>query len=132
MDPRDAVRADISCDNHRRTTAPASSTRRRLVDVLPAVKRAVGRMTVMLDSGVRRGARHPDRDVPRAQFCFFGQPTSTARWRAGSRGSRGGDIFRGEIDLVMGRMRLPELGVTRPRLPGPRLAAQPLMPGSAG
>ena len=60
MDPGDAVRAaDIGCDgvivsNHggrQLDQAPAS------LDVLPAIKAAVGdRMTVMLDSGVRRGA----------------------------------------------------------------------------
>ena len=60
MAPDDAVRcADIGCDgiivsNHgarQLDQAPAS------LDVLPAIKRAVGdRMTVMLDSGVRRGA----------------------------------------------------------------------------
>src|SRR5260370_12058346 len=59
MDPADALRAaEIGCDgiivsNHggrQFDQAPAS------LDVLPAIKAAVGeRMTVMLDSGVRRG-----------------------------------------------------------------------------
>src|SRR5437868_4161669 len=60
MDPRDALRcAEIGCDgiivsNHggrQLDQAPAS------LDVLPAIDEAVGsKLTVMLDSGVRRGA----------------------------------------------------------------------------
>ena len=79
MHPADAVRcADIGCDgvivsNHgarQLDQAPAS------LDVLPAVKAAVGdRLTVMLDSGVRRGADILIAMCLGAQFCFFGRPT---------------------------------------------------------
>jgi (S)-mandelate dehydrogenase len=114
MDPRDAVRAaDIGCDgvivsNHgarQLDQAPAS------LDVLPAVKRAVGdRMTVMLDSGVRRGADIIIAMCLGAQFCFFGRPTLYGAVAGGLPGvKKAVDIFRGEIDLVMGQIGCPSL-----------------------
>ncbi|MBV9587356.1 MAG: alpha-hydroxy-acid oxidizing protein [Alphaproteobacteria bacterium] len=109
MDPRDAMRAaDIGCNgvivsNHgarQLDQAPAS------LDVLPAVKRAVGdRMTVMLDSGVRRGADILIAMCLGAQFCFFGRPTLYGAVAGGLPGVKKAiDIFRGEIDLVMGQI----------------------------
>ena len=114
MDPRDATRAaDIGCDgvivsNHgarQLDQAPAS------LDVLPAVKRAVGdRMTVMLDSGVRRGADILIAMCLGAQFCFFGRPTLYGAVAGGLPGvKKAVDIFRGEIDLVMGQIGCPSL-----------------------
>src|SRR6266849_5445526 len=70
--------AEIGCDgvivsNHggrQLDQAPGS------LDALPAIKAAVGdRMTVMLDSGVRRGADILIALCLGAQFCFFGRPT---------------------------------------------------------
>jgi (S)-mandelate dehydrogenase len=112
MAPDDAVRcADIGCDgiivsNHgarQLDQAPAS------LDVLPAVKRAVGdRMTVMLDSGVRRGADILIAMCLGAQFCFFGRPTLYGAVAGGLPGvKKAVDIFRGEIDLVMGQIGCP-------------------------
>jgi (S)-mandelate dehydrogenase len=79
MDPADALRAaEVGCDgvivsNHggrQLDQAPAS------LDVLPAIKAAVGdKMTVMLDSGVRRGADILIALCLGAQFCFMGRPT---------------------------------------------------------
>ena len=114
MDPRDAVRAaDIGCDgvivsNHggrQLDQAPAS------LDVLPAIKRAVGdRMTVMLDSGVRRGADILIAMCLGAQFCFFGRPTLYGAVAGGLPGVKKAiDIFRGEIDLTMGQIGCPSL-----------------------
>jgi isopentenyl diphosphate isomerase/L-lactate dehydrogenase-like FMN-dependent dehydrogenase len=119
MDPRDAVRAaDLGCDgiivsNHgarQLDQAPAS------LDVLPAVKRAVGdRMTVMLDSGVRRGADIVIAMCLGAQFCFFGRPTLYGAVAGGLPGvKKAVDIFRGEIDLVMGQIGCPSLNELGP------------------
>ena len=93
MNPADAIRcAEIGCDgiivsNHggrQLDQAPAS------LDVLPAVKAAVGdRMTVMLDSGVRRGADILIAHVPRRRVLSpSAGRRSTARSPAGSTGSR--------------------------------------------
>jgi len=114
MDPRDAVRAaDIGCDgvivsNHggrQLDQAPAS------LDVLPAINRAVGdRMTVMLDSGVRRGADIVIAMCLGAKFCFFGRPTLYGAVAGGLPGvKKAVDIFRTEIDLVMGQIGCPSL-----------------------
>ena len=85
--------------------APAS------LEVLPAVKAAVGdRMTVMLDSGVRRGADILIAMCLGADFCFFGRPTLYGAVAGGLDGvKKAVDIFRGEIDLVMGQIGCPSL-----------------------
>jgi L-lactate dehydrogenase (cytochrome)/(S)-mandelate dehydrogenase len=114
MDPRDAIRAaELGCEgvivsNHggrQLDQAPAS------LDVLPAVKAAVGdRMTVMLDSGVRRGADILIAMCLGAQFCFFGRPTLYGAVAGGLPGvNKAVDIFRTEIDLVMGQIGCPSL-----------------------
>ncbi|HEY1797248.1 MAG TPA: alpha-hydroxy acid oxidase [Stellaceae bacterium] len=85
--------------------APAS------LDVLPAVKRAVGdKLTVMLDSGVRRGADILIALCLGAEMCFFGRPTLYGAVAGGQAGvHKAVDIFRGEIDLVMGQIGCPSL-----------------------
>jgi isopentenyl diphosphate isomerase/L-lactate dehydrogenase-like FMN-dependent dehydrogenase len=114
MDPRDAIRAaELGCDgvivsNHggrQLDQAPAS------LDVLPAIKAAVGdRMTVMLDSGVRRGADILIALCLGAQFVFFGRPTLYGAVAGGLPGVKKAiDIFRTEIDLVMGQIGCPAL-----------------------
>ena len=114
LDPRDAIRAaEIGCDgvivsNHggrQLDQAPAS------LDALPAVKAAVGdRMTVMLDSGVRRGADILIARCLGAEFCFFGRPTLYGAVAGGLPGVKKAiDIFRNEIDLVMGQIGCPSL-----------------------
>jgi L-lactate dehydrogenase (cytochrome)/(S)-mandelate dehydrogenase len=114
MHPADAVRAaDLGCDgiivsNHggrQLDQAPAS------LDVLPAVKQAVdGRLTVMLDSGVRRGADVLIALCLGAEFVFFGRPTLYGAVAGGLAGVRRAiDIFRNEIDLVMGQIGCPSL-----------------------
>ena len=114
MHPGDAVRAaDIGCDgvivsNHggrQLDQAPAS------LDVLPAIKAAVGdRMTIMLDSGVRRGADILIALCLGAQFVFFGRPTLYGAVAGGLPGVKKAiDIFKTEIDLVMGQIGCPSL-----------------------
>jgi (S)-mandelate dehydrogenase len=114
LHPGDAVRAaEIGCDgvivsNHggrQLDQAPAS------LDALPGVVAAVGdRMTVMLDSGVRRGADILIALCLGAKFCCFGRPTLYGAAAGGIAGVKKAiDIFRGEIDLVMGQIGCPSL-----------------------
>jgi (S)-mandelate dehydrogenase len=114
MSPADALRAaEIGVDgiivsNHggrQLDQAPAS------LDVLPAIKAAVGdKVTVMLDSGVRRGADILIALCLGAQYVFFGRPTLYGAVVGGIQGVKKAiDIFRGEIDLVMGQIGCPSL-----------------------
>jgi (S)-mandelate dehydrogenase len=114
MDPADALRAaEVGCDgvivsNHggrQLDQAPAS------LDVLPAVKAAVGdKMTVMLDSGVRRGADILIALCLGAKSCFTGRPTLYGAAAGGLAGVKKAiSILRGEIDLVMGQIGCPSL-----------------------
>jgi L-lactate dehydrogenase (cytochrome)/(S)-mandelate dehydrogenase len=118
MHPADAVRAaELGCDgimvsNHgARQLDQAPSP----LDVLPAIKAAVGdKLTIMLDSGVRRGADILIALCLGAQFVFFGRPTLYGAVAGGQAGvNKAVDIFRGEIDMVMGQIgcqRLDQLG----------------------
>ena len=114
MDPADALRAaEVGCDgvivsNHggrQLDQAPAS------LEALPAIKAAVGdKVTVMLDSGVRRGADILIAFCLGAQFVFFGRPTLYGAVAGGLPGVKKViDIFRSEIDLVMGQIGCPSL-----------------------
>ena len=119
MNPADALRAaEIGCDgiivsNHggrQLDQAPAS------LDVVPAVKAAVGdKLTVMLDSGVRRGADILIALCLGAEFVFFGRPTLYGAVAGGLPGVKKAiDIFRTEIDLVMGQIGCPSLSELGP------------------
>jgi L-lactate dehydrogenase (cytochrome)/(S)-mandelate dehydrogenase len=114
MSPGDALRAaEIGCDgiivsNHggrQLDQAPGS------LDVLPAVHEAVGdKLTLMLDSGVRRGADILIALCLGARFCFMGRPTLYGAAAGGIPGvNKAIDIFRTEIDLVMGQIGCPSL-----------------------
>ena len=114
LNPADAVRAaEIGVDgiivsNHggrQLDQAPAS------LEALPAIKAAVGdKLTVMLDSGVRRGADILIAFCLGAQFVFFGRPTLYGAVAGGLPGVKKViEIFRGEIDLVMGQIGCPSL-----------------------
>jgi L-lactate dehydrogenase (cytochrome)/(S)-mandelate dehydrogenase len=77
--------------------APSSIT------MLPAIRHAVGdKMTLMLDSGVRRGSDIVIAKCLGAQFCFFGRPTLYA---VAALGQEGADqvfaILRREINAVL-------------------------------
>ena len=99
LNPADAIRAaEIGVDgiivsNHggrQLDQAPAS------LDALPAIKAAVGdKLTVMLDSGVRRGADILIALCLGAQFVFFGRPTLYGAVAGGLPGvKKAVDIFR--------------------------------------
>src|SRR6266478_3223442 len=114
MQVEDAVRAaEIGVDgiivsNHgarQLDQAPAS------LEALPAIKAAVGdKVTVMLDSGVRRGADILIAFCLGAQFVFFGRPMLYGAVAGGLPGvTKAIDIFRTEIDLVMGQIGCPSL-----------------------
>jgi (S)-mandelate dehydrogenase len=114
LNPADAVRAaEIGVDgiivsNHggrQLDQAPAS------LDALPAVKAAVGdKVTVMLDSGIRRGADILIARCLGAQFAFFGRPTLYGAVVGGMPGVKKAiSIFREEVDLVMGQIGCPSL-----------------------
>jgi L-lactate dehydrogenase (cytochrome)/(S)-mandelate dehydrogenase len=119
MHPADAIRAaEIGVDgiivsNHggrQLDQAPAS------LDVLPAVNAAVGeRLTVMLDSGVRRGADILIALCLGARFVFLGRPTLYGAAAGGISGVKKAiEIFRNEIDLVMAQIGCPSLGELGP------------------
>jgi isopentenyl diphosphate isomerase/L-lactate dehydrogenase-like FMN-dependent dehydrogenase len=85
------------------------------LDVLPEIKATVGdKMTVMLDSGVRRGADIVIAKCLGADFVFFGRPTLYGVVAGGRAGVKKAiDIFRREVDLVLGQIGCPrfaELG----------------------
>lgn len=109
LSPRDAVRAaDAGADglivsNHggrQLDVAPSP------IDMLPAIKAAVGhRMTLILESGVRRGSDVVLAAALGAKLCLFGRP-----WLYGA--AAGGEpgvhkvfsIMQREIDLIMGQV----------------------------
>jgi (S)-mandelate dehydrogenase len=114
MSPADALRAiDVGCDgilvsNHggrQLDQAPAS------VDVLPAIRASVGdRLSLLLDSGIRRGADILIALCLGADFCFMGRPTLYGAAAGGLAGVKKAiDIFVEEIDLVMGQIGCPSL-----------------------
>ena len=114
MHPEDALRAaELGVDglivsNHggrQLDRAPSP------VEVLPAINAAVGdRMTLMLDSGVRRGADVLVALCLGASFVFLGRPTLYGAAAAGVAGAgRAIDILRQEIELALAQMGCPSL-----------------------
>ncbi|MGH7036536.1 MAG: alpha-hydroxy acid oxidase [Stellaceae bacterium] len=119
LNPADALRAaEIGVDgiivsNHggrQLDQAPGS------LEALPAIHRAVGdRMTVMLDSGVRRGADILVALCLGARFVFSGRPNLYGAISGGVPGVlKAIEIFRHEIDLVMGQIGCPNLDALGP------------------
>ena len=85
------------------------------LDVLPAVNEAVGeRMTLMLDSGVRRGADIVTAFCLGAKFVFLGRPTLYGAIAGGQAGAaRAVTLLSNEVDQVLGQIGAPtvtELG----------------------
>jgi len=114
LDKNDAIRAaDLGVDgiivsNHggrQLDRAPAS------IEVLPLIRAAVGdRVTLMLDSGVRRGADILIALALGARFVFVGRATLYGAAAAGIPGVRKAiSILRREIDLTMGQIGCPSL-----------------------
>lgn len=114
MHPDDAQRAaelgvdGVMVSNHgarQLDRAPAS------LDVLPSIVAAVGdRMTVMLDSGVRRGADALIALCLGAKFVFVGRPTLYGAVVGGQAGAAHAiAILRKEIDANLAQMGCPSL-----------------------
>ena len=81
------------------------------VDVFPAIHAAVGdRMTLMLDSGIRRGADIVTALCLGAKFCFVGRATVYGVAAGGLDGAnRAVAILRDEVDLVMAQLGCSQL-----------------------
>jgi len=114
MHPADAARAvasgvdGIIVSNHggrQLDQAPAP------LEVFPAIRDSVGdKVTLMLDGGVRRGADILVALCHGARFIFVGRPTLYGAAADGLCGVRKAlEIFRREIDLVMGQIGCPSL-----------------------
>jgi L-lactate dehydrogenase (cytochrome)/(S)-mandelate dehydrogenase len=86
------------------------------VEVFPAIRDAVGdKMTLMLDSGVRRGADVATALCLGAKYVFLGRMTLYAVAAGGEPlASRALDIIRNELDLVMGQMGAPNIASLGP------------------
>ncbi len=114
MHPDDAIRAaelgldGIIISNHgARQLDRAPSP----LEVLPAIDKAVGeRVTLMLDSGVRRGADIIVALCLGAKFVFMGRPTLYGAAAGGIDGAgRAIEILSEELDLAMAQMGCPTL-----------------------
>jgi (S)-mandelate dehydrogenase len=81
------------------------------LEVFPAIRAAVGdKVTLMLDSGVRRGADILTALCLGARFVFVGRATLYGAAAGGLPGVRRAiDILRNEINRVMGQIGCPKL-----------------------
>lgn len=81
------------------------------IEVLPAINEAVGdKVTLMLDSGVRRGADIMAAFCLGAKFVFVGRWTLYGVAAGGLPGAKQAlEIMRNEVDLSMGQMGVPNL-----------------------
>ena len=81
------------------------------LEVLPGIDSAVGeRVTLMLDSGVRRGADALIALCLGARFVFMGRGTLYGVVAGGTAGaSKAIKLMQGEIDTVMGQIGTPTL-----------------------
>ena len=88
------------------------------LEVLPAINAAVGdKMTLMLDSGVRRGADALIALCLGAKFVFLGRATLYGASAGGTAGAaRAIEILHDEIDLNMRQIGCPELKYLGPEL----------------
>jgi len=120
MHPDDAERcAALGCDgvivsNHggrQLDKSPAS------IEVLPAVAAAVGdRMTVMFDSGIRRGSDAIVALCLGARYVFVGRPTLYGAAAGGTAGAaRALAIFKDEIGRTMVQMGAPGIASLGPQ-----------------
>jgi L-lactate dehydrogenase (cytochrome)/(S)-mandelate dehydrogenase len=120
MHPDDAIRcAALGCDgvivsNHgarQLDRSPAS------IEVLPAVAAAVGdKMTVMFDSGIRRGSDAIVALCLGARYVFVGRPTLYGAAAGGTAGAaRALAIFRDEIGRTMTQMGAPSIANLGPQ-----------------
>jgi (S)-mandelate dehydrogenase len=121
MHPADATRAaaigvdGIMVSNHGgrqldRSPAP--------IEVLPAISAAVGeKMTVMYDSGIRRGSDAVTALCLGAKYVFVGRATLYGVTAGGSAGAtRALDIFRDEIERTMKHIGAPDIKSLGPHM----------------
>jgi L-lactate dehydrogenase (cytochrome)/(S)-mandelate dehydrogenase len=92
------------------------------VDLLPAIVAAVGdRMTVMMDSGIRRGADVAASLCHGARFTFVGRATAYGVAAGGLEGARKAiDILKRELDLACGQIGCPNARELEARFLAPR------------
>jgi L-lactate dehydrogenase (cytochrome)/(S)-mandelate dehydrogenase len=118
LHPEDAIRAaehgvdGLIVSNHggRKIDRAMAS-----VDAFPAIHAAVGdRMTLMLDSGIRRGSDIVTALCLGAKFCFVGRATLYGVAAGGIAGAkRAIAILRNEVDILLSQLGVPnarELG----------------------
>jgi (S)-mandelate dehydrogenase len=96
------------------------------LDMLPSIRAAVPDMTLMLDSGVRRGSDIIIAMCLGARFAFFGRPTLYGAAAAAAKGiDKALAIVRAEVDAVMAQIgcnRLDELNPSYLRHAGATVA----------
>jgi L-lactate dehydrogenase (cytochrome)/(S)-mandelate dehydrogenase len=87
------------------------------IEVLPAIAAAVGdRMTLMYDSGIRRGSDVITALCLGAKFAFVGRHTLYGVSAGGLGGAmRALAILRNEIDITMGQMGAPNIASLGPQ-----------------
>jgi L-lactate dehydrogenase (cytochrome)/(S)-mandelate dehydrogenase len=95
------------------------------VDMIAPIRAIVGEsITLLLDSGVRRGSDIAVALCLGARACFFARPTLYGSAAAGAAGIRKViDIVRTEVDLVMGQLGCPEIGQLDDRFLAPTIVA---------
>jgi L-lactate dehydrogenase (cytochrome)/(S)-mandelate dehydrogenase len=120
LHPDDAVRAaelgadGIFVSNHggrQLDRAPSP------IEALPAIHAAVGdRLTLLLDSGVRRGVDIVIARCLGARSCFFGRPTLYGVAAGGQAGAeKVATIIRTEIDAILAQIGCPSLDQLGPQ-----------------
>lgn len=87
------------------------------IDALPSIVSAVGdRMTVMFDSGIRRGADVAVAMSLGAKLCFAGRAAAYGLAAFGLPGAqRAMDILRAELDLALGQIGCPDVNDLGPQ-----------------
>jgi len=114
MDPRDAIRAaelgvdGIMVSNHGARQIDKGPSP---VEVFPAIRDAVGdKMTLMIDSGIRRGSDAVAAMCMGVKFSFVGRATLYGAVAGGKAGAaKALSILRNEIDLTLAQMGAPTL-----------------------
>jgi (S)-mandelate dehydrogenase len=114
MHPDDAVRAaalgvdGVMVSNHGARQLDRSPGP---IEVLPTIAAAVGdKMTVMYDSGIRRGSDAVVALCLGAKFVFVGRATLYGVVAGGKAGALAAlEIFRDEIDRTMAQMGAPDI-----------------------
>lgn len=86
------------------------------IDALPRIAEAVGqRLTVMFDSGIRRGSDVAVALSLGAKLCFTGRAVAYGLAAAGEAGAqRALAILQGELDLTLGQIGCPNAEALKP------------------